>query len=259
MTSDGAPGKNGAGPALSEPVERCLVTFDRATVAILTHEINSRLHALIGPLQLGAKILRPWSKAITHEDFEKIEELLGMADQSAHGLWMLLSNLLEFSYHRTGFVNIHHEMIDFEQALDSAVADVERIAAENGNRLVCQFGPLSTGLIDRYKLDKIVFNLLENACKFTRAGTVTLAAHQTPGLLVIEVTDTGVGIAQDQFDLIFEPFYQIDREQTPGIAGLGLGLTVVKGICDVLSGAVAVESAPGRGSRFQVTLSYRTA
>ncbi|MBK8168659.1 MAG: ATP-binding protein [bacterium] len=51
----------------------------------------------------------------------------------------------------------------------------------------------------------------------------------------------------------------MDREQTPGIAGLGLGLTVVKGLCDVLSGAVAVESAPGRGSRFQVTLPYRTA
>lgn len=254
--SDGAPGKNGAGPALSEHVERRLVTLDPATVAILTHEINSRLHTLIGPLQLSAKILRSWSKAIAHEDFEKMEELLGMADLSAHDLWMLLSNLLEFSHYRTGLGYVRQDLIDFERALNSAVSDVGRIAANNGNRLVRQFGPLSTGLTDSYKLDKIVFNLLENACKFTRAGTVTLAARQTPGSLIIEVSDTGVGIAQDQLDLIFEPFYQIDRNQTPGVAGLGLGLTVVNGHCELLNGAVAVESAPGRGSRFQVTLPY---
>ena len=96
----------------------------------------------------------------------------------------------------------------------------------------------------------VVKNLIGNAVKFTKAGSITVAAHNHDGGVEISVADTGVGISQEALELIFEPFHQVDNSGQWG--GTGLGLYIVKRLLEMLGGTVRVESAVGRGSTFRV-------
>jgi signal transduction histidine kinase len=96
--------------------------------------------------------------------------------------------------------------------------------------------------------------LLDNACKFTHDGAVRLRVCAGNGVLSIEVVDSGIGIPQDQLKLIFEPFRQVDMSDTRRYGGTGLGLAITKNVCQLLGGAIAVDSTPGVGSRFRVEI-----
>ena len=105
---------------------------------------------------------------------------------------------------------------------------------------------------DPGKLKVVVKNLIGNAVKFTKAGSITVSAHSHTGGVEISVTDTGIGISQEALALIFEPFRQVDSSGQQ--RGTGLGLHIVKRLLELLGGTVTVESAVGRGSAFRVWL-----
>ena len=111
-------------------------------------------------------------------------------------------------------------------------------------------GELPPTHTDPGKLKVVVKNLIGNAVKFTKAGSITVAAHNHDGGVEISVTDTGVGISQEAIELIFEPFHQVDNSGQLG--GTGLGLHIVKRLLELLGGTVTVESEVGRGSTFRV-------
>jgi len=96
----------------------------------------------------------------------------------------------------------------------------------------------------------VVKNLIGNAVKFTKAGSITVAAHSHTGGVEISVIDTGIGISPEALALIFEPFHQVDNSGQWG--GTGLGLYIVKRLLEMLGGTVMVESEVGRGSTFRV-------
>jgi len=132
-----------------------------------------------------------------------------------------------------------------------------RTAVEQvGLTLTVQIAPdVSLVSGDPVQLRRVVDNLLDNACKFTPAGGhVTVRLRREGGNLVLEVSDTGVGIPNDQLERIFERFYQVDGSMTRRYGGTGLGLALVKEIVDMHGGQVTVQSTPGEGSAFQVTL-----
>jgi CheY-like chemotaxis protein/anti-sigma regulatory factor (Ser/Thr protein kinase) len=105
---------------------------------------------------------------------------------------------------------------------------------------------------------QIVLNLLSNACKFTQRGVVTLEAWREPGgeadWLAVSVADTGIGMAPEQLERLFQEFTQADASTTRKYGGTGLGLAISRRLCRMMGGDIAVESAPGRGSRFTVRI-----
>jgi two-component system phosphate regulon sensor histidine kinase PhoR len=107
--------------------------------------------------------------------------------------------------------------------------------------------------LDASRLERAVLNLLQNAIKFTPAGgEVTIRAARLPGTLEIAVSDTGIGIASDEIPRIFERFYKADQSRAGG--GSGLGLALVKHAVEAQNGSVRVESTPGAGSTFTISI-----
>jgi len=111
---------------------------------------------------------------------------------------------------------------------------------------------------DSEKLKHVLQNLINNAVKFTRRGAVTISARCVPGSkkVMFQVADSGVGIPKDHLALIFERFHQVDSSNTRAFGGVGMGLYIVKKFTEILGGQVVVESEPGLGSTFTVTLPY---
>ena len=139
------------------------------------------------------------------------------------------------------------------------LAPVEPLARRNGNNLAIEcdpsFGEISS---DPVKLRQILLNLLSNAAKFTRDGEIALkAACEFSGeekWIKLEVSDTGIGIADEKFDKLFEAFTQGDSSTTRRFGGTGLGLAISRRYCELLNGTIEVESRPGQGSVFTVRL-----
>nr|MCU0474990.1 ATP-binding protein [Anaerolineae bacterium] len=107
---------------------------------------------------------------------------------------------------------------------------------------------------DPFRLRQILLNLVSNAVKFTEAGRVTVALEPVEDGLHVSVSDTGVGIAPDHLDLIFERFSQVDGSSTRRAGGTGLGLTITRQLVQLHGGLIAVESSLGQGSRFSFVL-----
>jgi signal transduction histidine kinase len=122
-------------------------------------------------------------------------------------------------------------------------------------RVRCPEG-LAPARTDRTKLRTVLANLLSNACKFTRKGTIRVAVSQTTEggtpSLVVEVSDTGIGIRPEEIDRLFAAFVQADGSTTRRHDGSGLGLTLAHHFCAMLGGEITVESTPGVGSCFRV-------
>jgi two-component system phosphate regulon sensor histidine kinase PhoR len=111
---------------------------------------------------------------------------------------------------------------------------------------------------DSFLIEQMLVNLLDNALKFTEDGEVQVSVCQEEaGWMRIEVSDTGIGIAEEHIPRLFERFYVVDKSRSRKLGGTGLGLSIVKHIVQSHGGTVAVESALGRGTRFTVRLPTR--
>jgi signal transduction histidine kinase len=138
------------------------------------------------------------------------------------------------------------------------VRTVEPLVRSDAVALVKEFdGELADVYHDEEKLRQIVINLLSNAVKFTERGSVRLRAHASDGSVVIAVADTGIGVAPDKLDLIFEEFEQADAGSTRLYGGTGLGLAIARRLARLMGGDVTAESVLGSGSTFRLTLPQR--
>src|SRR5262249_20187081 len=128
-----------------------------------------------------------------------------------------------------------------------------------GNELAFEAaGELGRMRADEKRVRQILLNLLSNACKFTDKGHITLQAarDQSEGgdWVVFTVSDTGIGMSGEQMQKLFQPFYQVDSSTTRKRGGTGLGLAITRNCCELMGGAVRVDSEPGKGSTFTVRL-----
>ncbi|SKA96852.1 PAS domain S-box-containing protein [Paucidesulfovibrio gracilis DSM 16080] len=222
-------------------------------LANMSHEIRTPLNGVMGMLQL---------LDLSELDEHQSEYVLA-AKQSCMRLTNLLTDILDVSKIEAGRLPIRSEVFPLQEALEDVRVLFEDRATNKGLYLDFQQQPNLPDLLvgDSTRLRQVLFNLVGNAVKFTRKGgvrlTVSLQSESPEGVrLLFCVTDTGIGIADEQIDHVFQVFTQVDGTYRRSYQGAGLGLPIVKRIVTLMDGNLAVESEPGKGSAFYCSLPF---
>ena len=221
-------------------------------LAVMSHELRTPLTTVMGYTDL---LLAEVSGALTDKSRNYIDRIR----VAAWHLLGLIEQILIYTRVEVGREQVHSERIPLEYVLRDAAALIEPVAAEKG--LNFRLAPLgSADFIDTdiTKLRQILLNLLSNAVKFTDEGAVTLEAEVVGDVVEFRVTDTGVGIAAEHLERIFDSFWQVDQSATRRAGGTGLGLSVARNLARLLGGDVSVTSEAGQGSVFKLTLPQRS-
>ncbi|MGA8399329.1 MAG: chemotaxis protein CheB [Stellaceae bacterium] len=208
-------------------------------------------HDLRQPLQTLSLIRGVLAKRITEGKNEEALKLVARLDETAAGMSGLLDALLDINQIEAG--TLRAERVDFpiKDLLDRLRDEFTYYAQAQGLALRVVGCGLSVRSDPRL-LEQMIRNLLSNALKYTRQGKLLLGCRRHKGLLSIEVWDTGIGIPAEELDAIFEEYYQLDNAARERSRGLGLGLSIVQRLGNLLDHRVHVRSGPGAGSVFAI-------
>jgi signal transduction histidine kinase len=218
-------------------------------LAMTSHEIRTPLNGILGMTQV---ILA--DRQITEPLRTKIETVQGAGET----MRALVDDILDLSKMETGKLAINRTRVSLRSLLQDAASLWRGRAEEKGLSLTLELDACPAAIEeDEDRLRQILFNLLSNAVKFTEAGRITVTAHEHEGRLSIAVADTGIGIAPEQHELIFEKFQQADQSTSRRFGGTGLGLAICRSVAEAMDGSVTVESRPGQGSTFRLSLPLR--
>jgi len=221
----------------------------RDFVANVSHELRTPVTVIKG----YAETLLD---GVLSTDPEKAAVFLEKIHRHAGRLASLIGDLLILSELESGVTTPEAAPVAIGPVIDHVCTLLEEKALSK-NISIIQPGSGETGevLADRAKLEQVLVNLLDNAIKYTQDnGTITISSAETDGMLTIAVSDTGIGIPDNDLPRIFERFYRVDAARSREQGGTGLGLAIVKHILQLYGGSISVESRPGKGSTFSFTL-----
>jgi PAS domain S-box-containing protein len=227
-------------------VERMKNTF----LAIVSHELRTPLNAILG----YAEMLKEAVYGPVNEKQVRASERIMT---NSRRLLDIVSDLLDQAQMEAGKLTIHLRAFRPSDLVDNVQGVMDKIAADKGLTLTGQLDPTLPEFIngDMARLQQILVNLINNAVKFTDKGSITMNIYRADRRCwKLEVTDTGIGIPEDELPNIFEAFRQVDSSATRKHGGFGLGLTIVKQLSELMGGEVLVKSVVGVGSTFTVTL-----
>jgi CheY-like chemotaxis protein/anti-sigma regulatory factor (Ser/Thr protein kinase) len=203
-----------------------------------------------------SEMLMEEAEDIGQDDF--IPDLKKINQAGTH-LLSLINDVLDLSKIESGKMEIFAEMFDVGGLIDQIAGTAQPLMTKNNNHLRIERGDtLGNASQDVTKLRQSLLNLLSNAAKFTHEGSVTLHVERQPQAegdwLTFAVSDTGIGIAADKLEHVFDEFSQADNSTTRDYGGTGLGLTITRRFCQMLGGDLSVTSQPGAGSTFTIRL-----
>jgi signal transduction histidine kinase/DNA-binding response OmpR family regulator len=218
-----------------------------AFLASMSHELRTPLNAIIGYSEMLHETARDDEQAALAADLAKIR------DAGRH-LLGLINDILDLSKIEAGKMDLYLEPFDLGVLLEEVRSIVEPMATANGNALELTRPPLGTFYTDRTKLKQSLLNLLGNATKFTRNGRVQLEVAITDTDVSFIISDTGIGMTDEQQSRLFQAFSQAEAATSRQYGGTGLGLAITRHFCEMLGGRITVASAPGQGSTFTIAL-----
>jgi signal transduction histidine kinase len=218
-------------------------------LAMMSHELRTPLNAIAGYVDLLELGIRGPLTAPQLDD-------LGRIRRAQLQLLSIISDILNFARLEQGKLEFHLAPVALAEVLDDITAIMTPQVAARG--LAWEVAPVDPALrvhADPERLAQVLRNLAQNAAKFTARGGITLAVEPRDHVVAIHVRDTGRGIPPERISTIWEPFVQIDRQQTPeGDQGLGLGLPISRELARAMGGDLRVDSTIDAGSTFTLTL-----
>ncbi|WP_293331066.1 ATP-binding protein [Microcoleus sp. CAWBG58] len=247
-----------------------------AFLANMSHELRTPLNAIIN----YSEMLQEDAQDSGSEDF--LPDLEKIQTAGKHLLDMI-SDILDISKIEAGHVTLYLEHFDVATMIEEVMTTAQPLVEKKGNALRLQAkGELGMMYADQPKVRQILLNLLSNAAKFTEKGVITIeiekvknekpkpkkrnknknnavnsGSNYSSQFLIFRVSDTGIGMTNEQLEQIFKPFTQADPSTTKKYGGTGLGLTISQRLCQILGGEISVESENGKGSVFIVSLPER--
>lgn len=221
-------------------------------LANMSHELRTPLNAIIGYGELLQDEMRDEGLPQYNGDLDKIVS-------AGRHLLGLINDILDLSKVEAGKVRLVNEEFAVDDLVRGVQTTVSPLVERNENELHVETkGDLGTMKSDVTRVRQILLNLLSNAAKFTRRGTVSLEVERevTPDgdQVTFMVSDTGIGMSQSQLERVFDAFRQADASTTRDYGGTGLGLTISRHFAELLGGEISVTSQLGRGSQFYLTL-----
>lgn len=221
-------------------------------LANMSHELRTPLNSSL----ILAKLLADNSKGNLNEEQIKFAQSIYSA---GNDLLNLINDILDISKVEAGKLELSPENITVGKLVDSLKNTFEPLAGQKKLNFEVHVDAATPASIytDRQRVEQILKNLLSNAIKFTESGTVSLSvAEQAGGYVSFKVRDSGIGIREDQQQIIFDAFRQADGTTSRRYGGTGLGLSISRDLTTLLGGSITVESAEGKGSTFTLLLPY---
>jgi len=217
-------------------------------LALLGHGIKSPLTRIVA---LAEFMLTEIPGKLNAEQKEYIQDIYN----NSYFLMNSINSLLSISKSEAGYLSLNLSSHSIKEVVESVVVKVDSIAVSKGSQIIVDIPDnISAIIFDRDKMEQILFNLLDNAIKFTRNGKITVRVKDEPSsdFITVSVRDTGVGIDEKSRKKVFEKFYTEKNALNPG--GSGLGLAVVKEFVELHGGRVWLESSPGKGTCVYFTI-----
>jgi signal transduction histidine kinase len=219
-------------------------------LANMSHEFRTPLNAILGYTSM---LLAGVSGELRPAQKQKLQRV----DSNGKRLLSIVNDILDLSRIEAGNLPVTLEEFELRPLIDELLADVEPHSRKAQLQMVAELppGPLPL-LADRLKVKQILLNLLTNAIKFTPQGSVTISleAAEDPREVRISVADTGIGVAVEDQEKIFEDFRQVDNSVTREYGGAGLGLSICRRLANLLDGRIELSSEVGRGSTFSLVI-----
>ena len=221
-------------------------------LANMSHELRTPLNAIINYAEMVEEDLEELEAAQAKEDIRKISN-------AGRQLLRLINEILDLSKIEAGKMELDAHRFSVKNLVEDAITTIAPLAEKNGNALSIEISDeVNRAYTDSHKLRQCLLNLLSNACKFTENGSVALRVRLDPmdrrRTLQFSVSDTGIGMSEEQVEKLFAAFTQADASTTRRYGGTGLGLAITKRLATLLGGSVEVESALGEGSTFHLTV-----
>ncbi|MFC1668118.1 ATP-binding protein [Chlamydiota bacterium] len=211
-------------------------------VTTVSHELRTPLTIIKESITLlEDELLGPVNK--------KQKKCISYSVDAIDRLYRLISDLLDISRIESGNITLHKEKVNFTVVLQKVVSSLAATAKRKGLRVIQKVPQRIVSIwVDKEKIIEVLTNLLENAIKFTKKGSISIVLIQKPTAIECSISDTGIGISQENLPKVFDKFQQFGRTYGPGIKGTGLGLSICKNIIDLHKGTIAIKSYLHKGT-----------
>jgi len=221
-------------------------------LANMSHELRTPLNAILGYSELLQELAQEKGENEFIDDLQKIHK-------SGHHLLQLVNDLLDLSKIEAGKIIIYNHVADTRDIAMELLDFIQPMVKASNSRIVCNFDSgIKPFALDTLRFRQIMFNLLSNAAKFTKNGLIELSIlpgeKKEEGYVIYRVRDTGIGIAPDKLDSIFDDFIQANADTSHHYGGTGLGLAISNKLSQLMGGNITVTSKLGAGSTFTLKL-----
>jgi CheY-like chemotaxis protein len=217
-----------------------------AFLATMSHEIRTPLNGVLGMAQ-----------AMAAEELSGVQRgRLDVIRQSGESLLAILNDVLDLAKIEAGKLELEEGRFDIGELTQGAVAAFTAVAQERGLAFELWVEAEAAGVYlgDSMRVRQVLYNLISNGLKFTKRGGVKVRVSQAEGQLVLQVSDTGIGISEKQLGRLFQKFEQADATTTRRYGGTGLGLAICRELAELMGGAITADSVVGKGATFTVRL-----